>query len=219
MNKRGPSARGSETAARILKSADELLGEFGYDQTSMRLVAERAGVQKALVFYYFKSKSELFDCVLERYYEKHLAVLRLASSAEGTIYERLHRVIDAYFDFVVENLRYPRLVQQLVSGSDEHTELIQRSLSPLFEHVVHLLEEVAPGTGALAAKQFFVTISGTVINYFTFAPALHRVWGSDPMAPESLADRRAHVHWLIDATAEKLLREAPQGSSSTVQLD
>jgi hypothetical protein len=114
---------------------------------------------------------------------------------------------------VVENLRYPRLVQQLVSGSDEHTELIQRSLSPLFEHIVGLLEEVAPGAGALAAKQFFVSISGTVINYFTFAPALQSVWDSDPMAPESLAERRAHVHWLIDAITEKMLREAPLAKS------
>ena len=36
------------------------------------------------------------------------------------------------------------------------------------------------------------------LNYFTYAPALEGAWDGDPLAPEGIAERRAHLHWLVD---------------------
>jgi len=201
--KKPPEARG-ESAARILEAADELLGEVGYEGASMRDVAERAGVNKALVFYYFSSKAELFERVLERYYQAHTEALTKAFEIDGDKQARLHRVVDAYFDFVAANRRYPRLIQQMVAGSDAHNELIQRNLEPLFRQITGLLGSVTPAEGPLSARHFFVTFSGMVINYFTYAPVLGNVWGEDPMGEQALAERRAHLHWMVDALLERL---------------
>ncbi len=210
---KGPESRG-ETPARILEAADQLLGEVGYDGASMRDVAARAGVNKALVFYYFSSKADLFERVLERYYQAHIRALTLAhEDSEGSLPAdadapaRLHHLIDAYFDFIVDNQRYPRLIQQLVAGSDDHYELIQRNLSPLFAHITTLLAEITPAAGALAARHFFVTFSGMVINYFTYAPVFGAMWGEDPLAKPALAERRAHLHWMVDTILGQLARE------------
>ena len=188
----------SEVAARILDAADEVVGEVGYAAMSMRDVAVQAGVNKALVFYYFSSKEDLFERVLERYYTAHLQALKEAFGGGGTLAERFHRVVDAYLDFIERNLRYPRIVQGEIAGAGPHRQLVARNLAPLFDWVHQTLADLAPQDGPLAARHFFLTISGAVINYFTYSPLLEDRWGGPPLERPALDERRAHIHWLVD---------------------
>jgi len=194
-----------ERALQILDAAEQLLGELSYDAVSARDIAERAGVNKALVFYYWGSKEELFERVLQRYYERHRSALAQAFEAGGgALPHRVHQVLDAYLDFIEGNRLYARLVQQQVSGGGPHLELVQRHLADFFAWTTGVLAELAPATGPLSARQLYISISGIVINYFTYAPALGRVWGSDPMSQAALAERREHVHWLVDCLLQGL---------------
>lgn len=194
----------SDTASIILEAADELFGERGFDAVSIRDVTERAGVQKALVFYYFRSKEGLFQQVLDRYYAAHRAALEAAAAVDRPPRERLHGVVDAYLDFINRNRRYPRLVQREVASLDGRLDLIQHSLASLFRWTEAALSEIAPQQGPLAARHFFVTFSGAVINLFTYGPALAPVWGSDPLSDAGIAERRAHLHWLVDTVLDRL---------------
>ena len=66
------SAHGDATKESILEAARESLREEGYSGTSIRAVAERAGVQLSLVHYHFGSKQSVLVAVLERENEKLL---------------------------------------------------------------------------------------------------------------------------------------------------
>jgi len=189
----------NDKAARILAAADELFGDVGYDGVSVRDVAERAGVNKALVFYYFRSKEELFSRILAGYYGAHREAIEAAFTTEGALGDRLHRLIDAYLDFMAQNARYPRLVQQQLTGSGSHLDVIRENLTELERWTERALEGTAPKQGPLAARHFFVTFSAAMINYFTYAPALAPIWDGDPLAEKALEERRAHLHWLVDA--------------------
>ena len=208
-----------DTADRILDAADEVLAEVGYDGASVRLVAERAGVNKALVFYHFESKSALFDRVLERYYEAHLAALRDAFGGAGTVRDRLHRMLDAYLVFMQGNRRYPRLVQQILSGTGAKREVVSRNLTPMYRWVRDALAELTPEVGALSARQFFISFSSLVTGYFTYAPALEEAWQEDPLSEGALAERRAHLHWLMDRMLDGLMDRqlARPGEGATVR--
>jgi TetR/AcrR family transcriptional regulator len=202
-----------ERALQILNAAEQLLGEQSYDAVSARDIAERAGVNKALVFYYWGSKEELFERVLQRYYERHRGALAQAFDEGGALPDRVHRVLDAYLDFIEGNRLYARLVQQQVSGSGPHLELVQRHLAEFFAWTTGVLAELAPATGPLAARQLYISLSGVVINYFTYAPALGRVWGRDPLSKAALAERREHVHWLVDCLLQGLDATRTQSTS------
>ena len=80
--------RTTDTPTAILEAAVLEFSEHGFSGTRMESIARRAGVNKALVFYYFNSKAELFDAVLERYYETHREALQGAFQAEGPFRER-----------------------------------------------------------------------------------------------------------------------------------
>ncbi len=116
------------SAERILDAADELFSTRGFAAVSMRDVAEQAGVKKASVFYHHGSKSVLFDKVLARYYEAHVAALSRAADGPGTVSERLHRLIDAYLDFIEDHQRYVRLVQMEIASASENLPRIRHGL-------------------------------------------------------------------------------------------
>ena len=77
---------------------------------------------------------------------------------------------------------------------------------PLFEWFETALAEVTAPDGPLAARHFFVSFSGITINYFTYSPVLAPAWGADPLSPQAIEERRAHVHWLVDALLAGLER-------------
>lgn len=204
----GRAMDGVDREAAILSAADDIFGECGFDGASVRAVAERAGVNKALVFYYFRSKEQLYDRVLERYYTGHRDAMRAAYEAGGDLRDRFHRLIDAYLDFISENRTFARLVQGQVAGNGQHLDPIRRNLETLFGWTTRALEDVGGLDGPLASRHFFVTFSGAVINYFTYAPVLESVWGEDPLSDGAVAERRAHLHWLIDAVMAQLVPTA-----------
>jgi AcrR family transcriptional regulator len=202
-----------ERALQILDAADELFGEVGHAAVSMRDVAVRAGVNKALLFYYWGSKEALFEAVLDRYYAAHRDALAGALAADLPLRPRLHGVIDTYFRFISENRRYPRLVQSLVVGGPGWHPFLRKNLEPMVRWLEGALAEVAPTEGPRAAKHLFLDISGAVIHTFTYAPVLERVWGADPLGDDALAERLEHLHWLADALLDGL--GAPAATSRT----
>ncbi len=207
--------RTKQRAEQILAAAEELLSELGYDGISARDIAERAGVNKALVFYYWGSMDELFEKILERYYTRHRDALAEALKEKGPLDLRVHRVIDAYLDFIDQNNLYPRLVQQQICGSGQHLELVQRHLRTFFQWMTRALADITPAQGPLSAKHFYISISGIVISYFTYTPVLGSTWGQDPLSDKALTERRAHVHWLVDALLARLQADTNAGEGRT----
>ncbi|MFC4942237.1 TetR/AcrR family transcriptional regulator [Pseudonocardia sp. GCM10023141] len=84
----------SEESARerILGAAEELFAEAGFDATPTSRIAERAGVPKGLVHYYFKRKPDLLEALVERLPDERIATEQVVVA--GDIAESLHRLVD-----------------------------------------------------------------------------------------------------------------------------
>ncbi|QDG50455.1 TetR/AcrR family transcriptional regulator [Persicimonas caeni] len=198
----------TDTRTRIFQAADELFCQYGYDGVSIRDVARHAGVNKASVFYYFSSKEELFEAVLNTYWDLHREWLSDALDMKGGARERMHRLIDNYWSFMQENARYSRLIQGILASDNERREAIKRTFAPIYNWTIEALSELSPEKGPRAARQLYLTFVGAVVNYFTYAPALEPGWQGDPMGPESFEERRQHLHWLLDLVLDDLLEES-----------
>ncbi len=191
----------------LLRAAEEVFCERGFAGGSAGAIAKRAGVNKALIFYHFGTKEGLFDQVVQRYYAAHRQALQGAFERPGELGERMHRLMDAYFDFMADNSRYARLVQHEVAAGD-HGRLgaIRKGLQSMLGWLEAALADQLTGAEdpARSPRQLFVSFSGLVINYFTYAPALSEAWGDDPLGPDALAERRAHLHWVLGALLSDL---------------
>ena len=201
------AAETSSRAAQILQAADELLAERGHDAVSMRDVAQRAGVNKALIFYYFGSRAQLFEKVLEQYYANHALALQAIRDSTGTPRERVHRALDAYLDFVEENELFSRLAQQEVARQDPQLEVIRENLYKLHQALDEVLGAVLPKHGPMAARQLYMTIGCLMVHHGTFATSPLAERSEALQGPAGRAERREHVHWLADIVIERLERE------------
>jgi AcrR family transcriptional regulator len=191
----------SQRAAQILLAAEALLTERGFDQVSMRDIASRAGLKKALVFYYFGSREELFHKLLERYGEAHSKALSLARDAGESARERLRRLLERYMDFVDTHPTFARLVLQEVSrhGESQIPE-IRNSLSALRAAFHDSLGSALPEKGPFGPTHFFATLSAAIYNYASF----QRVLGETSATDEGRSERREHVLWLGEVMLSNL---------------
>ena len=85
--------KGDRTRALILETALELFRERGYDDTTMRAIADRAGVAVGNAYYYFRSKEHLIQAYYERSLADHLTAVEGALQRERTLAGRLRALI------------------------------------------------------------------------------------------------------------------------------
>ncbi|RYU12333.1 TetR/AcrR family transcriptional regulator [Nocardioides iriomotensis] len=90
------SPKGEQTRQAIVAAALDLFRERGYDRTTMRGVAEAAGVSLGNAYYYFSSKEHLVQAFYDRVQEEHRAAAEDVLARETTFAGRLQGLLDAW---------------------------------------------------------------------------------------------------------------------------
>lgn len=134
------------TRERILSVAREVIVEGSFAQASARQIAERAGVDSALIQYYFGSKEGLRDEVVDLVVAEHAAALAALDDGQGTTAERTRKVIHGYAQRVRENPVAARLLVREVLHAAESGEpprcerVLSRLVLPLLDALgkIHL---------------------------------------------------------------------------------
>jgi AcrR family transcriptional regulator len=131
---RPANTSGVETRERILEVAQELFISQGYDKTSLRDIAERLGITKAALYYYFERKD---DILLELHLQLH---------GFGAV------ILDDFEQIPVGPERYaawPALMDRLIDGLIENRPLMllhrhnHAAIQALHENTENLIENDA----------------------------------------------------------------------------
>ncbi len=104
------------TREKILKAAREAFGERGYDGVSMEEIAKRAGVRKALIYYYFPSKEKLFEEVWMNAIEELENHIFKEAEKENKYMNKIKRLLKAYVDFVTNR----KVISDIIEKEREH---------------------------------------------------------------------------------------------------
>jgi AcrR family transcriptional regulator len=88
-----PTKKSEETRSLILETALELFAERGYEETTMRAIAEEAGVALGNAYYYFRSKEHLIQAFYDRLNELHRETCMPILQREHTLKGRLLAVM------------------------------------------------------------------------------------------------------------------------------
>ena len=197
-----------QAATKILDAADDLFARTGFDGTTTREIAERAGVNKALIHYHFDSKDGLLEKLLDRYYDKLASTLRPTLESSGPdLHDRFDDLIDRYLEFLVENRNFAKIVQREASGG-RHVDQVQRRMVPLFAMAVAAIRQRYPASVGtdLDAVDVLTSFYGMVIATFTYSGVLGYLIDEDPLSAEMIEKRRRHLHAMFDLTIAALER-------------
>ena len=152
MESSGKTPKGEQTRERILDAALELFRTRGYAETTMRQIAEAAGVAVGNAYYYFASKDQLILAFYERNHADHLALLGDTLDRTDDFRERLAVVLRTKVDSAMP---YRRLSTKLfTSAADPESPLSPFSpeSAPLRNEAVRLMAEVVAGSTLRVGK-------------------------------------------------------------------
>ncbi len=129
---------------RILKAAEELFLAKGYDNTKTTQIAEKAGVTHAMLHYYFRTKEHLFDHIVN---EKMQFILKSISQPlshnECSFSERIKSIIEAHFNFLIDNPNLPRFIINEVLTNKERCNLMLEKVTPMINLMASSLQNEA----------------------------------------------------------------------------
>ena len=127
---------------RILSAAGELFAEFGFDATPTSRIAERAGVPKGLIHYYFRRKQDLLAALVERLPEEPVESERVV--VRGDVAASL-RLLVRELDTRTE--ASPLLSRVLWREADTHVavrQALQRRFRVIVEQIRAVIEAALP---------------------------------------------------------------------------
>ena len=108
----------SDKKDHILDVAEQVFAELGYDGASTRVISAQAGVNMAMLNYYFGSKEGLYLSVFERKVSSFKALLQnIGSNDSMTPWDKLERAIDEYVNRIIANNCFQKLINRELSLS------------------------------------------------------------------------------------------------------
>lgn len=163
----------------ILRAARAEFVARGFDGARMQAIADRAGVNKALLHYYFRSKEKLYDTMMSGILGALWTDLkeRLDRAPTTTLLrDRVASVVDVYIDVLSENPELaPLLMRELLEGG-ERLEKVLDGLSPLLQAIPgRILEALEKETRAgkirpVDPRQFIPSMLGMILMPFLGRP-------------------------------------------------
>ena len=185
-----------ETRATILKAAERIYAECGLAGARTEAIAAAAGVNKALLYYYFKSKEGLYQAVVGSQVREFQHQAREVLSAKGPAGPILLRYVSYHFDFIGTHPHYPRIFQRMMMEGDRALERMIREHSVPLKNLLMAVLERGMKSGEFRRMDkghTIVSIGGLTAHYFNIAPAFRVITGQDPYSKANLATRKAEV--------------------------
>jgi AcrR family transcriptional regulator len=149
--------KGEETRVLILETALDLFRERGYEETTMRAIAEAAGVAVGNAYYYFRSKEHLIQAFYARTHEEHLAASREVLDRERGLRERLLGVMRAKLDTIMPYHRFAGVLFKTAANPASPLNPFSEESLPVRRQATEIFAEVVAGsdtrlTAELAAE-------------------------------------------------------------------
>ena len=193
--KTSKTAKGEQTKALILNSALDMLHERGYEQTTMRGIAEKAGVSLGNAYHYFGSKDHLIQAFYHRTHEDHLRSALPALEKETSLKARLLSVVRLKIDTLEPYHEFAGVLFQ--TAADPHSPLnpFAHAAAPVRRDSVKLFEDLVAGSKARIPDELRAELPYLLWLYHM---GIILFWIHDT------SSKRARTYRLIDQTVDLL---------------
>lgn len=145
-------SKGDQTKSLILETALEMFHERGYEETTMRAIAQKAGVSLGNAYYYFSSKEHLIQAFYQRLHENHLAVCVPALENETTLKARLLTVMRLKIDTLNPYHEFASVLFKTAAHPQSPLNPFSDESDPVRDASIQLFDKVLEGSKARIPK-------------------------------------------------------------------
>jgi len=182
-----------DTSNKILDSATIEFEEKGYSGARMQSIADRAGINKALLHYYYKSKDALFQLIIQKAINLFIPNLAKSFNESTDFFTGLEEFIAAYIDFLIKHPRIPGFITHEINNNPERVLNLFRAsgldIEPLKQKIKKaaadgLIDDIAP-------EQLIINVISLSVFPFVAQPIITGiVLNNDKAAYQQLMEAR-----------------------------
>ena len=186
----------------ILAAAEQEFLTRGYDGARTTSIAQAAGVTHAMLHYYYRTKEQLFERIVDEKFEtmSH-SMFAIMGDPSLPIVERIKGGIEAHFDFVAQNPLLPRFVINEIISRPERYDVLYKRVGAIIDNVYRGLQSEINRSAErgeierVDIKMLFISIMS--LNIFTFLAYPFM----EPLMGELMANRE---RFLAERKAENI---------------
>nr|WP_217283790.1 TetR/AcrR family transcriptional regulator [Aquabacterium terrae] len=187
----------------ILDAARDEFAQLGLGGARVDRIAERAAVNKRLIYYYFGNKDGLFLAVLENTYLQIREAERQLHLADLPPVDAVRRLTEFTWTYYLE---HPEFITLLNSENLHRATHLEQSLriremnSPLIQTLGEILERgraLGQFRGGVDPVQLYISIAALAYFYLSNQHTLSTIFGRDLMTPKARSERLSHVTEVI----------------------
>lgn len=208
-----PEPRDGDAEAKILDAAHVVFMRGGTSGARMQEIADEAGVNKALLHYYFRNKERLAAAVFERVARGLFAKVGELATADLELEEKTRRIIAAYLDqfartpyapgyLICEMNQHPERAAQLLAALGGPATAHEPAIPFLGKIAAQIQERVSAGKmKPIAPRQFLANLVSLCVFPFAARPMLCAVFRMDDRGFREFIEERktALPEFFLDA--------------------
>ena len=179
MVKNNIKKKDNSTEDAILQVARKVFTQKGLSGARMQDIADEAGVNKALLHYYFQSKEKLFALIFDQEFEKFFSSLAVIISSDLGLFEKIKQIVGLDIERLVQ---FPDMPLFVINEVSRNPDIMAKRLKPLQQKSVmetfqkQIAAEIQKGTiKSISAVQLLINIQSLSIFPFVAKPMLQKV--------------------------------------------
>jgi TetR/AcrR family transcriptional regulator len=219
---RTQAERADQTRARILEAAVREFSVSGLAGARTERIAEAAGVNKALLYYYFSNKLALYDAALEAVASRVVTSSMAAMGAGCSAGERLLQFALNHFDRIHSQRAFQSLMQQemiRVHRGEENAlaSLVDKVFRPMMARVQQVYQEGRDSGELIKVDELQIMYAalGANVFYFLSAPVMGMLTGTNPFDRSALKFRRKAA---IEYLGSTIFMDRKHGADAAVRV-
>lgn len=185
--------KNQDTEGQILSAAENVFQKKGMDGARMQEIADAAGINKAMLHYYYRSKQLLFEAVFTNAFSLLAPQLNKILNDDSSIEEKVKNFTHNYITFISKHPYLPNFIIQELNRNPKFFEKIQQNAAfPTLEKFKNqVTTEVEKGIlKPIEGEQLFVNIISLNIFPFVATPLIKGFLKIDDKAFKKMMEQR-----------------------------
>ncbi len=180
------------TEEKILEAAQTVFLKKGMDGSRMQEIANEAGINKALLHYYFRTKQKLFEAIFKKVFGHVFPDIRTLIYSDTSIEEKLGVFINKYIDLLLKNPYLPSFILKEINRDPEFLASVIKSHGINPSEVFDMLEKEmeAGNVRKMNPREILLNIIGLSVFPFAAKPLMQIMLFDN--------DKKAYKEFLIN---------------------